>query len=153
MSDILTPQQERFISLLVSGKTISDIAIELEVSRPTLYEWQRLETFQARYNQLTSEIKSTVESGLIGLYAQAVDTVRDCLESENQHTALKAALWLIDRADKLQPGETDPEQIVRDRFTSQVDPFAADLEALTGTPELDHAGYQQRMKELGLKAS
>ena len=150
MSDTLTPQQERFVTLLISGKTISDIAIELEVSRPTLYEWQRLETFQARYNQLTSEIKSTVESGLIGMYSEAIETVRSCLKSDNDQVKLKTALWLIDRAGDLSPGETDPEQIVRDRFTKQVDPFEADLEALTGKPELDQAGYTRRMKELGL---
>ena len=151
MSDILTPQQERFITLLISGKTISDIAIELEVSRPTLYEWQRLETFQARYNQLTTEIKSTVESGLIGMYSEAIETVRSCLKSDNDQVKLKTALWLIDRAGDLSPGETDPEQIVRDRFTKTVNPF--ELEGFESTEELDQAGYTNRLKELGLKAS
>jgi hypothetical protein len=151
MSDTLTPQQERFVTLLISGKTISDIAIELEVSRPTLYEWQRLETFQARYNQLTSEIKSTVESGLIGMYSEAIETVRSCLKSDNDQVKLKTALWLIDRAGDLSPGETDPEQIVRDRFTKTVNPF--ELEGFESTEELDQAGYTNRLKELGLKAS
>ena len=151
MSDTLTPQQERFVTLLISGKTISDIAIELEVSRPTLYEWQRLETFQARYNQLTTEIKSTVESGLIGMYSEAIETVRSCLKSDNDQVKLKTALWLIDRAGDLSPGETDPEQIVRDRFTKTVNPF--ELEGFESTEELDQAGYTNRLKELGLKAS
>jgi hypothetical protein len=86
----------------------------------------------------------------LGLYSKAVQALSECLESENDHIKFKVALYLIERAEKLEPGTSDPAAIVRKKFTSTTSPFEAELEALTGTDELDQDGYAERMKELGL---
>jgi hypothetical protein len=148
MENNLTPQQERFITLLISGKSLSSIADELEVSRPTLYEWQRLETFQARYNQLLTDLKADMDSGVLGLYSKAVQALSECLESENDHIKFKVALYLIERAEKLEPGTTDPAAIVRKKFITITSPL--DDYDFGESTELDQAGYSKRMKELGL---
>ena len=150
MEQNLPPKHEQFVALLIAGKNYRDIAAELEVNRATLTAWRNLETVQARYNQLVTEIKDDLESGLISLYAESVKTVRECLGSASDQTRLKTALWLIERAEQLEPGTTDPAALVRQKHTTTTGPFDADLDLLTGTPELDQAGYNHRMKELGL---
>jgi hypothetical protein len=146
----LPPKQEQFVTMLIAGKRYQDIASELGVNKATLSTWRNLETVQARYNQLVSEIKTDLESGLMDLYSGAVDTLKDCMTEGSDQTRVKIALWLIERAEKLEPGTTDPAEIVRQKHTTTTGPFDADLDLLTGTPELDQVGYTNRMKELGL---
>ena len=145
----LTAQQEQFITMLISGETISSIATELGVNRSTLYAWRDLETVQARYNELVTEVKGDLESGLLGLYSQAVGAVKECLESENDHTKLKVALWLIERAEQLKPGVTDPAALVRQNHTTTTSALDSLVDFGEST-ELDQAAYNHRMKELGL---
>ena len=152
MEQNLPPKHEQFVALLIAGKNYRDIAAELEVNRATLTAWRNLETVQARYNQLVTEIKDDLESGLISLYAESVKTVRECLGSASDQTRLKTALWLIERAEQLEPGITNPAALVRQKHTTTTGPFE-DLEAFKETSELDQAGYTRRMKELGLKVS
>ena len=146
----LPPKQEQFVTMLIAGKRYQDIASELGVNKATLSTWRNLETVQARYNQLVSEIKTDLESGLMDLYSEAVNTLKDCMTEGSDQTRVKIALWLIDRVERLEPGTTDPAALVRQKHTTTTGPFDADLDLLTGTPELDQAGYNHRMKELGL---
>jgi hypothetical protein len=146
----LPPKQEQFVTMLIAGKRYQDIASELGVNKATLSTWRNLETVQARYNQLVSEIKTDLESGLMDLYSEAVNTLKDCMTEGSDQTRVKIALWLIERAEKLEPGTTDPAALVRQKHTTTTGPFDADLELLAGTSELDQAAYSHRMKELGL---
>ena len=134
--------------MLIAGKRYKDIASELEVNRATLTAWRNLETVEARYNQLVSEIKTDLESGLMDLYSEAVNTLKDCMTEGSDQTRVKIALWLIERAEKLEPGTTDPAALVRGRFTTVSSPF--DLDGFEDTSQLDQAGYTRRLKELGL---
>ncbi|MBT4087685.1 MAG: hypothetical protein HOE30_04245 [Deltaproteobacteria bacterium] len=152
METTLPPNQEKFVTMLIAGKRYKDIASELEVNRATLTAWRNLETVEARYNQLVSEIKTDLESGLMDLYSEAVNTLKDCMAEGSDQTRVKIALWLIDRVEQLEPGVTDPAEIVRQKHTTTTGPFE-DLEAFKETSELDQAGYTRRMKELGLKVS
>jgi transposase-like protein len=143
METNLQPKHEQFVALLIAGKSYKDIANELEVNRATLTVWRQLETVEARYNQLVTEVKNDLESGLIGLYSEAVETVKKCLTSENDHTRLKAALWLIEKAENLKPGLTDPKEIIRQAATKPAYDFG-DFE------NLDTEQYNKRVAELGL---
>ena len=153
MESNLPPKHEQFVTMLIAGKRYQDIATELGVNKATLSTWRNLETVQARFNELTAEIKADLESGLMELYGEATATLKECMKEGSDQTRVKIALWLIERVEKMEPGTTDPAEIVRSKYTTTTGPFDADLELFAGTSELDRAGYTRRMKELGLKAS
>ena len=145
----LTPKQEKFISLQIAGKSLTDIAKELKVDRSTLYAWRELETVQARYNQLVTDLKNDLESGLTSLYSKAVQTVNDCLDSLSDQIRLKTALYLIEKVDALNPGLTDAREIVRKKATTNT--FMSD--PLAEYDRFDEDYYQERLKELNLAES
>lgn len=144
----LTPKQEKFINLQITGKSLTDIAKELKVDRSTLYAWKELETVQARYNQLVTDLKNELENGLISLYSKAVQAVGDCLDSLNDQVSLKTALYLIEKVDALNPGLTDAREIIRKKATTSTfgDPLAE-------FEQFDEDYYHQRLKELNLAES
>ncbi len=109
----ITSQQEKFVALLIQGKGLSEACRKLGIDRSTGYKWQSLETIQARRNTLEAEIKVDIENGLLALYPEAISVLRDCLGSEtNMHLRYKAAVLLIEKAESMQPGPTDPRQII-----------------------------------------
>ena len=109
----LSPIQEKTIILLLSGKSITDIAKELNVDRTTIYSWQEKETFHAYYSFLAKKIKIETEGNLFGMYQNAIQAVKDSLQSDNESIKLKSALWLIDKIDKYEIGEIDPRMLIR----------------------------------------
>ena len=111
----LSPIQEKTIILLLSGKSITDIAKELNVDRTTIYSWQEKETFQAYYSFLAKKIKIETEGNLFGMYHDAIQAVKDSLLSNNESIKLKSALWLIDKIEKLEIGETNPRKLIKSK--------------------------------------
>ena len=101
--------------MLATGAGVQAVADELEVHRSTLWKWRQSAAFRAYYNQLLSDIRENVKCGLVGLYKEALDTVRDCLNSDDEELALKTAWRIIERAENLKSGKTDPEAIQRMR--------------------------------------
>ena len=64
----LTPQQETAVDLLASGKTVTDTATAVEVTRQTVSEWLNHHPgFQAALNSRRQE-----------LWAGMTDALRDC---------------------------------------------------------------------------
>ena len=143
----LDPQQERAAYMLATGAGVQKVADELDVHRSTLWEWRQQATFEAFYNRLLSEIRADVKEGLIGLYQEAIDTVRQCLNSDDERIALKAASRVIERVEALEPGRTDPHAILRNRHTSTL---TEDMEELMN-PSFNRKRYEQDCEELGLE--
>lgn len=124
-------KQERLLNLLLSGKTISETAQELEMSRTTIYETLKQPEVQARQNQLLQDIKTDTRNGLFSLYSQATDAIKTCLKSANLPLRFKAAVYLLDRLDDLKVNSTDAEEI---RQQEEFDRKQAEqLEALIGS--------------------
>ena len=109
----LTAEQERAAFLLATGAGVQAVSDELEVHRSTLWKWRQSAAFRAYYNQLLSDIRENVKCGLVGLYKEALDTVRDCLNSEDEEIALRTAWRIIERAENLSVGKTDAGKIQR----------------------------------------
>ena len=119
----LTPLQEQAAMMLATGETITAVAAKLKVNRCTIYDWQRLITFQCFLNRQATDYRESLKNGLFGLASDALKTIRDTLHSTNESNRLKAAMWLIERVNNTDTGETDAREAIRERCTKDVMEF------------------------------
>lgn len=139
----LTPTQEQAATLLASGVSVTDVASQLEVSRAAIYLWQKQTTFKCFFNSQCSEARSTLLGGLYGLASEALQTIRESLQSQNEQVRLKAAMWITDKLQSIEIKETDVITAIKDEVTySQW----GDL-----TPDFHEDEYRARLRELGIK--
>ena len=89
----LTPQQETAVDLLASGKTVTDTARAIDVTRQTVSEWLNHHPgFQATLNRRRQELWVGITDALRNLLPQAVEVLKSELESA---TPLPAAIHVI----------------------------------------------------------
>ena len=119
----LTPQQEQAAALLASGKTITDTATDLQVSRATIYRLLQDGLFLAYYNLLCNEVKTNVKNNLFTLQEKAFAAITAALDSDNDSTRLKAATWIIDKIQAVEVGNTNPLTAISNLCRENVDWF------------------------------
>ena len=86
----LTPQQETTLDLLASGKTVTDTAAAIEVTRQTVSEWRHHHPgFQAALNSRRQELWVGMTDTLRGLLPKALDVLKSELDGQ---TPLPAAV-------------------------------------------------------------
>ena len=89
----LTPQQETAVDLLASGKTVTDTAQAIEVTRQTVSEWLNHHPgFQATLNSRRRELWEGMTDTLRGLLPKALDVLARELAGE---TPLPAAVHVL----------------------------------------------------------
>ena len=89
----LTPQQETAVALLASGKTVTDTAEAIEVTRQTVSEWLNHHPgFEAALNSRRRELWNGMTDTLRGLLPTALDVLKRELDSE---TPLPAAVHVL----------------------------------------------------------
>jgi hypothetical protein len=89
----LTPQQETAVDLLVSGKTVTDTATAVEVTRQTVSEWLNHHPgFQAALNRRRQELWAGMIDTLRGLLPKALEVLKGELEGEAR---LQAAVHIL----------------------------------------------------------
>jgi transposase-like protein len=103
----LTPQQEKTVALILSGRTVTEIAQEIGVDRGTLYNWTQKINFQTYYDNLRKEIQDNVRNNLMKLHVEALEAIKAGLQSNNDNIKIKTAIWLIERLESQKIGETD----------------------------------------------
>lgn len=138
----LTPQQEQACILLASGESYTATAQRLNINRGTLYKWQESLPFQCFYNQQCSDYKAEVRNALFGLHSEAVETVRELMQTGGEATRLKAAIWLLEKVEAVEVGATDVREVLKARHTEQVSTLP--------TTSLNEKDYRQALKKLGL---
>ena len=80
----LTPQQETAVDLLASGKTVTDTAQAIEVTRQTVSEWLNHHPgFQAALNSRRQELWVGMTNRLRGLLPKALEVLKCELEGEH----------------------------------------------------------------------
>jgi len=109
----LTSQQEKGAMLLASGSKIDDVCQVLQIGRATLYRWRRRESFQCFYNLITQDIKTYVETSIMELHADALQAIKDSLQSDNEAIKLKSAMWILDKVASVDIGETNYRKILK----------------------------------------
>lgn len=139
----LTPLQEQAAMMLATGETITAVAAKLNVNRCTIYEWQRLITFQCFLNKQADDYRESLKNGLFGLASDALQTIRDCLHSTNEGNRLKVAMWLIERVNNTDTGQTDAREAIREQCTNDIMGFDGNY--------FDEKGYNKALQYYGLQ--
>ena len=139
----LTPTQEQAATLLASGMSVTDVAKQLDVARSTIYVWQRETTFKVFFNRQCSDARGTLVVGLFGLADEALKTIRESLNSEDERIRLKAAMWITDKLQSMEIQQTDLFTALQEEST-----YAERWEKRESFHEDE---YRQRLKELGVK--
>ena len=109
----LTPQQETAVDLLVSGKTITDTATAVEVTRQTVSEWLHHHPgFQAALHSRRQELWAGMTDTLRGLLPKALEVLKSELEGETPLPAAVHVLKACGLYGLVSPtGATDPQKI------------------------------------------
>lgn len=132
----LTAQQEKCAILLASGIKITDVAEQIGTSRGTLYRWQNLVAFQCFYNLMKQDIKNYVEGSVLELHTKALKAIGESMESNNEQIRLKASMWVIDKIQQIEVGNTDVRRALM-------------LQGAVSWNDKDE--YERRLKEAGLR--
>jgi hypothetical protein len=115
----LTLPQQSAIDLLASGKTDTEAAELLQLSRVTVTKWRLYSpTFQAALNQRRSAVWGAGVDRLRSLVSKALDALADELDNRDNPDRLKAAVEVLKLARLPSVytgiGPTDPEELVRE---------------------------------------
>ena len=117
----LTPQQVEAVGLLLSGKTITETAATIDVSRETVSRWRHSDpAFQAVYNE---GLRSAWEASRVRIdeaRGKAIARLVELMEGDEPAVALKAAMALV-RLDMPEPaGSVNPREIEQDARRSNL---------------------------------
>lgn len=141
----ITPIQEQAATMLASGKSITEAAEALGISRGTIYAWQEKPNFLCYMNHAAAEIQGNIKNGIFALHTKAIQTIEATLDSKNELMRLKAAIYILEQIKGASIGETDAEKIIRDRCTSKLEDFQKEF-----GNSFDSKKYNEQMKENGL---
>ena len=110
----LTPQQETAVDLLASGKTVTDTATSVEVTRQTVSEWLNHHPgFQAVLHSRRQELWIGMTNTLRGLLPKALEVLQCELEGEHPLPAAVHVLKACGLYGMLPPrGPTEVEDAV-----------------------------------------
>ena len=100
----LTPQEQRFILLWNEGRSLKDIASEIEVDVSTLFRWRQKPNIQLVMNNLSQERyqDSFHKDSII------MDKVRTKVVQEMENISLKDLVWLYQTMTKNQQAKAGP---------------------------------------------
>ena len=115
------------------------------MNRTTIYQWQQRISFQCFYNQQCQMIQDNIRNGLCGLYAEALNAVQGCLQSPNEATRLKAAMYVIGKVEMIDASRQDPEAEIRKLCTS-----ISTTDWDFSQEVFDEGRYKELMKDNGL---
>jgi hypothetical protein len=109
----LTAQQEAALGLFLAGRTVTETAEEIGVSRSAVSEWiNQNALFNATLNARRAEVWAAAGDGLRGLLPAAIEVLRAALDGPD---GVKAAQFIVRAAigsARLAPGgSTTPEEI------------------------------------------
>jgi Helix-turn-helix domain of transposase family ISL3 len=96
----LTRKQDQAIGALLTEQTIASAAEQVGVSEPTLRRWLKLPEFLAAYREAWREIMEKTMAQMQQASWAASTTLIKLLGANNESTRLRAAVALLDQANK-----------------------------------------------------
>lgn len=103
----INEKQATAINMFVTGKSVEDIAKELNINANTIYRWKKQKVFKQalkiKQDLIFEDI--TLRLGAIGI--DAVSILSDLMKNAvNENTRLKASTFIIDKLLQLKDYET-----------------------------------------------
>jgi len=138
----LSPQQETAADLLASGKTVTDTAQAIDVTRQTVSEWLNHHPgFEAALNRRRQELWGGMTDTLRGLLPKALEVLKGELEGEQP---LPAAVHVLKACGlyglPIPTGATDPQTIALEQQRKTLDQCLTSLalsgEGVQGNPKI-----------------
>lgn len=112
----LSPQQTQALDLLLAGRTITQAAEEVGITRETLSRWRNHDpAFQAAYNASLRSSWEACQSKLLEKRIHALDRLAELVDSDNDALALRACMALLRLKAGYPGGKTEPEEIDREK--------------------------------------
>ena len=108
-------KKHQALSLLAAGSPLEKVAHSIGVRRATLWRRKNDPKFVAEWNKMLAEMKERQTLALVKLQEEALNALYSCLNSKNDIVRLRAALSVMERADNLKVGCTDPQVIQQER--------------------------------------
>jgi hypothetical protein len=109
----LRPDQQQALELLVAGKTVTESAATVGVSRLTIYRWLKDDAnFKAAYHQWHEQLQRSSRTRLLMLTEKATLAVEKALDAGDAKTAMQLLRGMGILKD-IPPGSTDPAEIRR----------------------------------------
>ena len=99
-SEKLTRKQEQAIAALLSEATVASAAEKAGVSEVTIYRWFKLDAFMAAYREARREVVEKAIAQLQQSSWAASTTLIRLLGSGSDSVRLRAALAILDQANK-----------------------------------------------------
>ena len=93
--DGLTAQQWQAVALLTSGLRAVDVAQQVGVTQETISRWRATPVFMAAYNQSVRDAYSATIGQVRDIAAEAIQTLRESLQSKDERVRLSAALAVL----------------------------------------------------------
>lgn len=117
----LTPQQVEAVGLLLSGKTITETAAAIDVSRETVSRWRHSDpAFQAVYNEGLLSAWEASHTRIEEARGKAIARLVELTEGDDPALALKAAMALV-RLEVPEPaGSVNPREIEQEARRSDL---------------------------------
>ena len=92
----LKSSQTSAIDLLASGKSVSDVAVEIGVTRQTIHNWQAKDRdFQDELGHKLAELKQSQSQRTAEIVEKAFAAIESLLDSEDEKVKLKAATEVL----------------------------------------------------------
>lgn len=91
----IRPGEDRLVTALAAGKSITDAAAGACISERTARRWLEESEIKQRIDEARRELMSQALAQLSGAAADAVTTLKDLLTSESDNTKLGAARAIL----------------------------------------------------------
>lgn len=140
----LTPIQEQTAMLLASGHSITEVAKQISVNRCTIYEWQKHPPFLCFYNKCKQDYQDELNNGIFAQTKRALEVINNSLNSDNEQTRIKVAMWLIERVASTQIANTDIKEYLQHKNTQlSIEDWNA--------PKFNESNYKKDCFKYGIK--
>lgn len=115
-----TAAQQRVIEGLVGGASITLAAKAGRVSRQTVHRWLRDDfEFQANLNAARTNLRSEIDSRLVGLATGAIDAVENALQKSDVSAALGVLKGLGLFGGRQQPPSSESASALRSQAATR----------------------------------
>jgi hypothetical protein len=117
----LTIEQENAVDSLITGATDAETAVRVGVARTTISEWRHNPLFVATVEQRRAEVWRAPQEKLRALAMKAVENLATAIERGDLKASVELLKCIGLYGTVALIGETDPETVLRQQVTAQVD--------------------------------